>query len=217
MENERQLLFAVLALQLEFIDPVQMADACAAWAARRDQSVSALLRERGWLSEDDQREVERLLDRRLKKHRGDARAGLRASIDQGACEVILGADDPVLRGLLDGLASTDPPGEKPGGPPTDPAPASIAATIDHVSRPSRFQTIAFHAAGGLGLVWRSRDNELNREVALKRLKPERRGHVEALGQFSREAQITGQLQHPNIVPVYDLGRDPVERDPFYIM
>ena len=217
MDIEYQLLFAVLALQLELIDPIQLADVCAAWAARRDKPLPMILRERGWLSDEDQRDVERLLDRKLRKLGGDARAGLQASIDRKLCDAILELGDAELRRSLDGLLSTDPAPHRSPGPAAEPPPAPPTPTIDYVSSPRRFETIALHGMGGLGLVWRSRDNELNREVALKRLKPDRRIRPESLGRFSREAQITGQLQHPNIVPVYDLGRDPVEHDPFYIM
>ncbi len=64
---------------------------------------------------------------------------------------------------------------------------------------------------------RSRDQELHRDVALKRLKPDRRNDPECRSRFFREALITGQLEHPNIVPVYDLGRDPDGHDPYYVM
>src|SRR5262249_42097485 len=107
MDMEHNLLFAVLALQLELIDSRKLADVCAGWAAQRDRPLAELLRERGWLSDDDYREVERLLQRKLKKHGGDARAGLRESLDEDARAVLLRTDHAEVRQSLDRLSSTE--------------------------------------------------------------------------------------------------------------
>src|SRR5687767_2438854 len=52
--------------------------------------------------------------------------------------------------------------------------------------------------GGLGRVWLAVDRELQREVALKEIKPERQGNAALQRRFLQEAQITSQLDHPNI-------------------
>ena len=67
--------------------------------------------------------------------------------------------------------------------------------------------------GGVGVVSAAHDPELRREVAVKVLLDARPEDVAA---FLEEAQITGQLEHPNIVPVYDLGRDD-RRQPWLAM
>ena len=82
---------------------------------------------------------------------------------------------------------------------------------------SRYTLSRLHAEGGLGRVWVARDSILNREVALKELKPLPAKHPEAWARFLKEAQVTGQLEHPNIVPVYELGRHPDDNQPFYTM
>jgi serine/threonine protein kinase/Flp pilus assembly protein TadD len=91
------------------------------------------------------------------------------------------------------------------------------STIDFSSaaplRMTRYERREFHARGGLGEVWRSEDSVLGREVALKIL---RRNDEATRLRFEAEAQITGQLEHPNIVPVHDLGRDD-EGQPYYVM
>ena len=63
-------------------------------------------------------------------------------------------------------------------------------------------------SGGMGEVYRSRDPGLGRDLALKVLRPELQGNREAEQRFEQEARITGSLQHPGIVPVYNLGRLP---------
>jgi tetratricopeptide (TPR) repeat protein/tRNA A-37 threonylcarbamoyl transferase component Bud32 len=80
-------------------------------------------------------------------------------------------------------------------------------------RSDRYVVRQFHAQGGIGEVWLADDAEIGRPVALKRL---RKKCDEQQGRFLAEAQITGQLEHPGIVPVHDLGLDEDGR-PFYVM
>src|SRR5262249_28244291 len=62
----------------------------------------------------------------------------------------------------------------------------------------------------------ARDEELNREVALKEIQPRHADHPESRARFLLEAEITGSLEHPGIVPVYGLGAYGDGR-PFYAM
>jgi serine/threonine-protein kinase len=62
--------------------------------------------------------------------------------------------------------------------------------------------------GGMGEVFRGRDPALDRNLAVKVLRPELRGSPDAERRFQQEARVTGALQHPNIVPVHNLGRLP---------
>jgi serine/threonine-protein kinase len=61
------------------------------------------------------------------------------------------------------------------------------------------------ARGGMGSVLKGRDPDLGRDVALKVLREEFRGNVDMVRRFVEEAQIGGQLQHPGIVPIYEMG------------
>jgi serine/threonine-protein kinase len=80
----------------------------------------------------------------------------------------------------------------------------------------RFRPLRPHARGGIGLVWVARDNELQRDVALKVIQPKYAERNDQRTRFVLEAEITGKLEHPGIVPVYSLGRDPDGR-PYYAM
>jgi WD40 repeat protein/tRNA A-37 threonylcarbamoyl transferase component Bud32/tetratricopeptide (TPR) repeat protein len=82
--------------------------------------------------------------------------------------------------------------------------------------PSRYQPIQFHAAGNLGEVLLAQDPELNRSVALKRIQERHADNPESRRRFLREAEITGRLEHPGVVPVYGLGQDP-DGHPCYAM
>ena len=72
------------------------------------------------------------------------------------------------------------------------------------------------ARGGMGVILRARDNEIGREVAIKVLLDSLAASPEALSRFVAEAQIAGQLQHPGVAPVYELGELPDGR-PFFAM
>ncbi|MCO8125500.1 serine/threonine protein kinase [Stieleria sp. TO1_6] len=69
--------------------------------------------------------------------------------------------------------------------------------------------------GGLGRVWLAFDENLKRHVAIKEIA--RRDNDAALERFRREAEITGHLEHPGIVPVYQLGTDQQSGQAFYAM
>jgi eukaryotic-like serine/threonine-protein kinase len=69
--------------------------------------------------------------------------------------------------------------------------------------------------GGVGTVHRGHDQDLGRDVAMKFLHEKYKDTPEILHRFVEEAQIGGQLQHPGIVPVYDLGM--VDGKPFFSM
>jgi len=81
---------------------------------------------------------------------------------------------------------------------------------------SRYQVLRFHAAGGLGEVFLAEDVELHREMALKEIKRAHTGHKDLRVRFLLEAEITGNLEHPGIVPIYGLGTYPDGR-PYYAM
>jgi serine/threonine-protein kinase len=72
---------------------------------------------------------------------------------------------------------------------------------------ARYRPLRPHARGGLGEVQVAEDVELRREVALKRIQRRYADDPEVRRRFLREAEITGRLEHPGIVPVYGLTHD----------
>jgi eukaryotic-like serine/threonine-protein kinase len=95
------------------------------------------------------------------------------------------------------------------------SPRAMVARPASASGP-RFRVLRPHARGGLGEVFVARDEELNREVALKEIQARHASNQDSLARFLLEAEITGGLEHPGIVPVYSLGRHADDR-PFYVM
>lgn len=74
----------------------------------------------------------------------------------------------------------------------------------------RYRPLGTVGEGAMGEVLVVADRVLHRKVALKRLKPDAMGHGDAVARFMQEAQVTAQLDHPNVVPVYDVGDDTAE-------
>ncbi len=205
VDVDRNLLFGVIALQDDLIDRVQFSDVCAGWAVRMEISLADLLIERGWISAEERREVGRKVERKIKKHNGDVRASLGEAAGADVRDAIRAADRPEFR---DSLATL---------PPAAGYVLVETLTPRDVGQRSRYSLTRLHAEGGLGKVWVARDGDLNRNVALKEIRPQQADNPEAWRRFLKEAQITGQLEHPNIVPVYELARRPEDDHPFYTM
>jgi serine/threonine protein kinase/Leucine-rich repeat (LRR) protein len=81
---------------------------------------------------------------------------------------------------------------------------------------SRYQIQGEIARGGMGAILKGRDTDLGRELAIKVLLDEHKAKPEVVQRFIEEAQIAGQLQHPGIAPVYELGQF-ADRRPFFSM
>lgn len=92
-------------------------------------------------------------------------------------------------------------------PPTD---------IDARDRIGRHEIVGEIARGGVGVVYKGRDRSLGRDVAVKTLRPDHAQNRVMMQRFVDEAQIAGQLQHPGVLPVYELGLGP-QGKPYFSM
>ncbi len=100
-----------------------------------------------------------------------------------------------------GEAFASPPPDPDSATPRDSGPSHIPP-----GRIARFVIREPLGEGGYGQVFRAYDPQLDRDVALKVLKPNRLGE-KAMERFYREARAAARLDHPNIVGLYDAGRD----------
>ncbi len=75
----------------------------------------------------------------------------------------------------------------------------------------RYAILGELGRGGMGVVYRAFDRDLRRHVAMKVLSERLAHSADCLSRFVEEAQATGQLEHPGIVPVHEIGRDPQGR------
>jgi WD40 repeat protein/serine/threonine protein kinase len=208
VDTDRNLLFGILALQAAVIDKDQFAEVCAAWTTRKATPLADLLVERGWLTAEDRQDVERLVQRHLARHKGDARqslAAVAAAVEPPA--TLADSADPDLKAGLQTLTRA---------PDTEPGRSTYFAPHPPFPAAARYQVLRPHARGGLGEVSVALDLELHREVALKQARPEHANDPAVRSRFLREGELAGRLEHPSLVPVYGLGIGADGR-PFYAM
>jgi len=114
-------------------------------------------------------------------------------------------DEPLFpdRESIDGIHDQTPPTILAGNvSETDEAEFELS---DYLSELGRYTVERELARGGMGLVLKARDRYLRRDVAIKLLLRKLRRNHSLRDRFVAEAQITSQLQHPGVVPVYDVG------------
>ena len=120
--------------------------------------------------------------------------------------------DKSLGGLPRVLLRDSELGSGPG-PLVQPGSPEMPASGD---RTGRLQLLGEIARGGMGAVLKGRDPDLGRDLAVKVLLESHRDKPDLIRRFVEEAQIGGQLQHPGIVPIYELGAF-ADRRPYFAM
>jgi eukaryotic-like serine/threonine-protein kinase len=96
----------------------------------------------------------------------------------------------------------------------EPSPITMPTHGNEAS--TRYRIDGEIARGGMGTILKGRDPDLGRDVAIKVLREDRRHSAELVRRFVEEAQIGGQLQHPGLVPIYELGTFADQR-PYFSM
>ncbi|MCC6740887.1 MAG: protein kinase [Planctomycetia bacterium] len=141
--------------------------------------------------------------------------------------------DPLLwRTLWRGVHRAMPAAWRPRSPGEDlMRPAAVEAAPGANLPPERYRIVTEAARGGMGRVLIAQDQWMGRDVAMKEILPpgartgttaagsastSRKSSARDLGRFLREARVTAQLEHPNIVPVYEIGWRP-DGGAFYTM
>ena len=191
MDVYRDIQLLVVALRDRVIDPDRLAAAAADWTP--GAGLIAHLAERGVISAES---LERLAAVTI-DHRPEAVRDGDPSLERTS------------RVAGDGDGTTDLP------VPFDTPEGTTTGDTHELPASGRYRVLRLHKAGGLGQVWLARDTAVGRDVALKTLRPERAAAESARSRFIREARVTGQLEHPSIVPLYDLAGNAA--DPFYVM
>jgi eukaryotic-like serine/threonine-protein kinase len=207
----RDLLFGLLALQNNFIDRSDLLAGFNSWIADRSRGLGPILLERGAVSPSRHMLLEALVAEHIRAHDDDPERSLAALSSIGS------ERDDLSRITNRDLQAS--PAQLPAGRLDDDDPnqtGSFDSAGASTSAGTRFRILRRHARGGLGEIFIARDTELNRDVALKEIQQQFADNPRFRSRFEFEAEVTGGLEHPGIVPVYGLGHTPDGR-PFYAM
>jgi serine/threonine protein kinase/tetratricopeptide (TPR) repeat protein len=213
---EHHLLFGLLALQNGLIDQSQLMLAFQAWTRNKARSLADQFVARGDLDAEQRAGVEAMVALHVKKH-GDVEKSLAAVHAKRSTRAELaGLGEPEIEATLARVArskhSYAPEADGNDDPERTPSLAIGEPTRDG----QRFRLLRPHARGGLGEVFVALDAELHREVALKQILEKHADDPVSRQRFVAEAEITGGLEHPGVVPVYGLGTYSGGR-PYYAM
>src|SRR5260370_34597296 len=205
---DRNLLFGILALQMDFIRRDALIAAMHAWVLDKAKPLGEILREQKVLGADEHALLEALVQKHLALHGNEPAKSLAALSSVGSARQELEQiADPELHASLAHVSA-----------------ASQAAEAAYVTRPSmvgtptsaglRFRILRPHRKGGLGEVFVAHDEERHREAALKEIQTCHAADPDSRTPFALEAEVTGGLEHPGIVPVYGL-RQSADGRPLY--
>jgi serine/threonine-protein kinase len=209
--TDRNLLLGIIAFQMDFVSRDALIAAMNAWVLSKATPLGQILRDQGALSSSRRTLLEALVEEHIRVHDGDPERSLASVSSIGSVRQQLDRiADPDIQASLPLVASA------PRCDDNDPL-RTIQPTLGaSTSSGSRFRKLRSHAKGGLGEVFIALDTEVNRDVALKEIQDCFADDLHHRGRFEFEAEVTGGLEHPGIVPVYGLGHTPDGR-PFYAM
>ncbi len=209
----RHLLLGLLALQNGLIDQRQLLAAFQSWTLDKSKSLADHLEAGGNLSAARRAALEVLADAHLETHGGDVEKSLAAiPANRSTREGLAALNEPDINATLAIVArSKNSPATDADTDIDDPERTRSIVVGAATSDGQRFRVLRPYASGGLGAIFVALDAELNREVALKQILPRHADDTDSRRRFVLEAEITGGLEHPGIVPVYGLGTYDGER------
>jgi eukaryotic-like serine/threonine-protein kinase len=244
MTGDRDALFTALALRMGFLQADRLTGIYSAWQSS-SMPLPEFLVDKRVVTEEQRRLVEDQLSQLESRHCGDQSSLWAEVADEQVRSLMTSLGHENFNPTVD-MPSTGGGGRSESSgfdltvgqdePRISSAGSFVEATIDsrggehshrfeHVeslpvsgeSTTLKYARTSLHAQGGVGQIWVARDATLGREVALKELRPEQIGNSIVRSRFLDEARITGQLEHPGIVPIYELARHPDDGRPFYTM
>ncbi|MGP0062518.1 MAG: protein kinase domain-containing protein [Isosphaeraceae bacterium] len=213
VDTEPNLLFGLLALQVGLIDQGALFAAFAAWTRDKGRSLADHLIDLGHLDAPRRAAVDAIAGLHVQALGGDPCKSLAVlAVGRSTRGSLARVGGPEVEATLGHV------GTAPGSTHDDDDPDRTGsyAVGSATSDGQRFRVLRPHARGGLGAVYVALDAELNREVALKQILDRHADDPTSRARFLLEAEVTGGLEHPGIVPVYGLGTYGDGR-PYYAM
>ncbi len=208
-DPSHDLLLGLLAMQTGLIDEGALFAAFGAWTRDKTACLADHLVALGHLDAPRRAVAEGIAGLHVQALGGDPEKSLGVlSVGRTICERLAEAGGPEVETTLELVHSTHED--------NDPDRTASYSVGEPTSDGQRFRILRAHAKGGLGAVFVALDTELHREVALKQILEKYADDPASRERFVAEAEITGALEHPGVVPVYGLGTD-VDGRPYYAM
>lgn len=215
LHQGQQSLLGILACQQDLVSPDQLRAAASSWHTDPSRDLGDILVESGELTPEDRDRLEKMIHDQSEAAGPDSVAAL---INPASLES--------LRDLIESMPAFAALNELSLSAPRsldwmDSESLNVSAGLYSVddstaATKGRFKHIRPLAKGGLGEVSVALDLELRREVAFKEIQAPFADRQDCRTRFEVEAEITGRLEHPGIVPVYGRGTDEKGR-PYYAM
>ncbi len=190
--TEHQLILGVLALQCGLIVRTQFLEAFEEWNANRTRSFQSILVSHNFIHSEACELLNRLADQQLEGN---------DIVDQSLSQINGEGKTHIFSGTSQSGTQADDTHFK---------------LYENSPPRQRFEIIRPLDRGGLGIVSVALDTELNREVAFKEIRDDRVEDATHRQKFWLEAQLTGGLEHPGIIPIYGLGKS-ASGKPYYAM
>jgi serine/threonine-protein kinase len=206
---DRNLLYGVLAVQLGFVTRDQLIASTSRWVLDKEQPLGEVFIRQGLISRAEGQVIDGVVQKQFERDGAKAKPGPQLL-------EVYGELSETLKNLIDSTIHDSIELETVASVSDDPYSTTPPAVAAAGESKNRYTILRTHQRGGLGCVSIALDEELNREIALKEILPAHADHEENRTRFIREAEITGALEHPGIVPVYSLGQFADGR-PYYAM
>lgn len=206
MDLSRDLLFGLLACQEGLLESTTLVDVIRGWVGNKHASLCELILNRVSLSVERREQLFERVQELLIADFGNVATTTRRLINDSAINDLRKLGDTDLNRCLPEITSNDE------------VPETVREIPSIRRRKARYTLGGEIGKGGGGTVFEARDAKMDRTVAYKQLPAKTaRRDKNSTRRFRREARLTGRLDHPNIVPIYDLGARGAERLPFYTM
>jgi hypothetical protein len=245
MANESDLLMLILALKTGLVTPDQLAECGEAWAQDQSRPLLDLLHEKGYINDEKKALIEGLAKQKVTDQGGDTgQTLLSLRIDEDIQKSLLalpltGGDKGTILSLKGAREGTilevtgssvvesirqkfDVQADVDLGNPDEQATIAKAPATQPKADAESEKALGKHhllgeiARGGMGAIMEARDPDLRREVAVKVMLPNASANPDVVARFVEEAQVQGQLEHPNVCPVHEIAQGP-DGMPYFLM